>query len=79
MNGCRPPLEYMTFNFALVGIDQIINNAAKMRQMTAGQFPMPMVFSILLPLRDNWERHTGSENLVPIGSRIKSNCSIYSL
>ena len=44
MNGCRPIVEYMTFNFALVGIDQIINNAAKMRQMTAGQFPMPMVF-----------------------------------
>ncbi len=44
MNGCRPIVEYMTFNFALVGIDQIINNAAKMRQMSAGQFPMPMVF-----------------------------------
>ncbi len=44
MNGLRPIVEYMTFNFALVGIDQIINNAAKMRQMTAGQFPMPMVF-----------------------------------
>jgi pyruvate dehydrogenase E1 component beta subunit len=44
MNGCRPIVEYMTFNFSLVGIDQIINNAAKMRQMTAGQFPMPMVF-----------------------------------
>jgi pyruvate dehydrogenase E1 component beta subunit len=44
MNGLRPIVEYMTFNFALVGIDQIINNAAKMRQMSAGQFPMPMVF-----------------------------------
>jgi pyruvate dehydrogenase E1 component beta subunit len=44
MNGCRPIVEYMTFNFSLVGIDQIINNAAKMRQMSAGQFPMPMVF-----------------------------------
>jgi pyruvate dehydrogenase E1 component beta subunit len=44
MNGCRPIVEYMTFNFCLVGIDQIINNAAKMRQMSAGQFPMPMVF-----------------------------------
>jgi pyruvate dehydrogenase E1 component beta subunit len=31
---CRPIVEYMTFNFCLVGIDQIINNAAKMRQMT---------------------------------------------
>ncbi|AMO20883.1 pyruvate dehydrogenase complex E1 component subunit beta [Flavobacterium columnare NBRC 100251 = ATCC 23463] len=45
MNGCRPIVEYMTFNFCLVGgIDQVINNAAKMRQMSAGQFPMPMVF-----------------------------------
>ena len=44
MNGCRPIVEFMTFNFSLVGIDQIINNAAKMRQMSAGQFPMPMVF-----------------------------------
>ena len=42
MNGCRPIVEFMTFNFSLVGIDQIINNAAKMRQMSAGQFPMPM-------------------------------------
>ena len=37
MNGNRPIVEYMTFNFALVGIDQIINNAAKIRQMSAGQ------------------------------------------
>jgi pyruvate dehydrogenase E1 component beta subunit len=44
MNGCRPIVEYMTFNFALVGIDQIINNAAKMRQMTGGQFNIPIVF-----------------------------------
>ncbi len=44
MNGNRPIVEFMTFNFALVGIDQIINNAAKMRQMSAGQFTMPMVF-----------------------------------
>jgi pyruvate dehydrogenase E1 component beta subunit len=44
MNGLRPIVEFMTFNFSLVGIDQIINNAAKMRQMSAGQFSMPMVF-----------------------------------
>ena len=44
MNGLRPIIEFMTFNFSLVGIDQIINNAAKMRQMSAGQFSMPMVF-----------------------------------
>jgi len=34
----------MTFNFALVGLDQIINNAAKIRQMSGGQFPCPIVF-----------------------------------
>ncbi len=44
MNGNRPIVEYMTFNFALVGIDQIINNAAKMRQMSGGQFNVPIVF-----------------------------------
>ncbi|WP_317134286.1 pyruvate dehydrogenase complex E1 component subunit beta [Flavobacterium agricola] len=44
MNGLRPIVEFMTFNFSLVGIDQIINNAAKMRQMSGGQFTMPIVF-----------------------------------
>src|SRR5699024_4082022 len=44
MNGCRPIIEFMTFNFSLVAIDQIINNAAKMRQMSGGQFNIPIVF-----------------------------------
>ena len=44
MTGNRPIVEYMTFNFSLVGIDQIINNAAKIRQMSGGQFPCPIVF-----------------------------------
>lgn len=44
MGGNRPIIEFMTFNFALVGIDQIINNAAKMRQMTGGQINIPIVF-----------------------------------
>jgi pyruvate dehydrogenase E1 component beta subunit len=44
MNGNRPIVEFMTFNFSLVGIDQIINNAAKIRQMSAGQFDCPIVF-----------------------------------
>ena len=44
MTGNRPIIEYMTFNFALVGIDQIINNAAKIRQMSGGQFSCPIVF-----------------------------------
>ena len=44
MNGLRPIIEFMTFNFSLVGIDQIINNAAKMMQMSGGQFNIPIVF-----------------------------------
>lgn len=44
MVGARPIIEYMTFNFSLVAIDQIINNAAKIRQMSGGQFNIPIVF-----------------------------------
>ncbi len=44
MVGLRPIIEFMSFNFSLVAIDQIINHAAKMYQMSAGQFPIPMVF-----------------------------------
>ena len=44
MNGLRPIIEFMTFNFSLVAIDQIINSAAKMLSMSAGQFPVPIVF-----------------------------------
>ena len=46
MNGNRPIIEFMTFNFSLVGIDQIINNAAKIRQMSGGQFDCPIVFRV---------------------------------
>jgi len=44
MVGLRPIIEFMTFNFSLVAIDQIVNNAAKIYQMSAGQFTIPMVF-----------------------------------
>jgi pyruvate dehydrogenase E1 component beta subunit len=44
MNGLRPIVEFMTWNFSLVAIDQIISNAAKMRQMSGGQFNIPIVF-----------------------------------
>ena len=44
MTGNRPIVEFITFNFSLVGIDQIINNAAKIRQMSGGQFKCPIVF-----------------------------------
>ena len=44
MNGLRPIIEFMTWNFAFVAIDQIINNAAKIRYMSGGQFSFPIVF-----------------------------------
>mgnify|MGYP006266103131 CR=1 FL=1 len=44
MNGLRPIIEFMTFNFSLVAIDQIINGAAKMMSMSGGQYNVPIVF-----------------------------------
>ena len=44
MNGMRPIVEFMTWNFSLVAIDQIINNAAKMYNMSGGQLNIPVVF-----------------------------------
>ncbi len=44
MNGLRPIIEFMTFNFSLVAIDQIINSASKMLCMSGGQYPTPIVF-----------------------------------
>jgi pyruvate dehydrogenase E1 component beta subunit len=44
MNGLIPVIEFMTFNFSLVAIDQVINAAAKMMSMSGGQFPVPIVF-----------------------------------
>ncbi len=44
MCGLRPIIEFMTFNFSAVAFDQILNNAAKIRQLTGGQFTLPIVF-----------------------------------
>jgi len=44
MNGLRPIIEFMTFNFSLVAIDQIINTAAKINGMSGGQYTSPIVF-----------------------------------
>lgn len=44
MNGLRPIIEFMTFNFSLVAIDQVINSAAKMMSMSGGQYGVPIVF-----------------------------------
>lgn len=42
--GLRPIVEWMTFNFALLALDQVVNNAAKFRHMSGGQFSCPIVF-----------------------------------
>ncbi|WP_181306580.1 pyruvate dehydrogenase complex E1 component subunit beta [Rufibacter sp. XAAS-G3-1] len=44
MNGLKPIIEFMTFNFSLVAIDQVINSAAKIMSMSGGQYSAPMVF-----------------------------------
>jgi pyruvate dehydrogenase E1 component beta subunit len=44
MVGLRPIIEFMTWNFALLAIDEVVNAAAKMRYMSGGQFKIPMVF-----------------------------------
>ena len=44
MAGLRPVIEFMTFNFALLALDQVVNSAAKMLYMSGGQVPIPIVF-----------------------------------
>lgn len=44
MVGLRPVIEFMTWNFALLAIDQVVNNAAKLLYMSGGQFNIPIVF-----------------------------------
>jgi len=44
MAGLRPVIEFMTWNFALLALDQIVNSAAKMLYMSGGQVPIPIVF-----------------------------------
>jgi pyruvate dehydrogenase E1 component beta subunit len=44
MGGLRPVVEFMTWNFALLALDQVVNSAAKMLYMSGGQIPVPIVF-----------------------------------
>lgn len=44
MGGLRPVIEFMTWNFATLALDQIVNSAAKMLYMSGGQIPVPIVF-----------------------------------
>ncbi len=44
MVGLRPVIEFMTFNFSILAMDQVFNSAAKMLSMSGGQFPIPITF-----------------------------------
>ena len=44
MGGLRPVIEMMTFNFCILAMDQIVNNAAKMRFMSGGAYTVPITF-----------------------------------
>ncbi len=44
MTGLRPVIEFMTYNFSLLALDQVFNSAAKMLSMSGGQFPVPLTF-----------------------------------
>src|SRR5438270_10832169 len=44
MGGLRPVIEFMTWTFAVLALDQIVNSAAKMNYMSGGQLPIPIVF-----------------------------------
>ena len=55
MAGLRPIVEWMTFNFSIMALDQVINNAAKMRYMSGGQFKVPIVFRGPTGPRNIWQ------------------------
>src|SRR5690554_3986764 len=44
MTGLRPIIEFMTYNFSILAMDQVFNSAAKMLSMSGGQFKMPITF-----------------------------------
>lgn len=54
MNGLRPIVEFMTWNFAVLAFDQIVNNAAKTLAQSAGQFMCPIVLEGHPAPQDNW-------------------------
>ena len=58
MVGLRPIVEFMTWNFALLALDQVVNAAAKMLYMSGGQYKMPMVFRGPNGLRCSFPRST---------------------
>jgi pyruvate dehydrogenase E1 component beta subunit len=52
-NGLRPIVEYMTWNFAVLALDQILNTASKMLAMSGGQVLVPSFFEARMVLPDN--------------------------
>ena len=69
MNGLRPIVEFMTFNFAMQAIDQIINSAAKTLYMSGGQMGCPIVFRGPNGAASRaWGRSTA--RIMPAGMRI---------
>jgi len=79
MNGLRPIVEFMTFNFSMVAIDQIINNAAKMKQMSGGQINVPIVFRGPTASAIGGYALASIRELVRKLSRSESGCSFKSL
>jgi pyruvate dehydrogenase E1 component beta subunit len=55
-NGLRPIVEFMTWNFAVLALDQILNTASKMLAMSGGQISCPIVFGEEAVLQVNWAR-----------------------
>src|SRR5881628_1803132 len=63
MAGLRPVIEFMTWNFAVLALDQIVNSAAKLLYESGGQIPVPIVFrgphaaavQVAAPRRDGWQ------------------------
>lgn len=54
-NGLRPIVEFMTWNFAVLALDQILNTASKMLAMSGGQISCPIVFREEVMVQpDNW-------------------------
>ena len=57
MNGLRPIVEFMTWNFAILAFDQIVNNAAKTLSQSAGRFSALSCFGVQVVRQDNWHNN----------------------
>ncbi len=73
MAGMRPILEIMTVNFCLLALDQIVNSAATIPHMSAGQFAVPLVIRMATGRGGNWRRNT--RTAWKAGMRISRACA----